>query len=646
MAGKQKEPPGLLSQYADLREDDDEEGLELLSPESLEATNANHPALPVNEDGALSDCDQMSEGSVVESTWFSPNGKTGSKRLRGPESGSLGSLLEPSKKVKAPLHPTNKTLDSQGSGLTILVAQEPEDCGEYMGSSSKRLSQDPLGIARALKSLLDFSSVKDVRINGRRNLLAVEFVSIDASERSNLLEATRLGKYAVHCYRPSLDHHNVSWGVIHNVTLDENLEELRALISCDAFPVLKIVRLNKFTGGSKQPSTSVKIGFAGNSIPKYVQIDFLQVPVKPFVDPPLRCYRCQRPGHLASGCTAAIRCLVCAGNHTKDSCTSDKPFCANCKGDHVASSRSCRIVLEGLKIQGLVKEGLTYGDARKRVRAELHATSGVSSSHSGHLVRIPSAMPGLRGPRSPQRDLASASCFSPVAASGGLETIEVAAEVHQTQGSYVIPRRYPRQHQSYATALLPSQVATQDLLPEASALPSTVLASTPLTTPHPAPAASPLHQAPIVSSVEDSVLEKCLRHLDNSIESLFSRLSKFLLEVFSANLSLENKRQRELLLISMVRNHFGPTVGDNLLSSFHKETSVSEAVVGSASAAVVVSASAAVVDKPLTRSSSLPRKSKGSSDHAHAPPSAKVGKGSSKKLPPSSSKASLPKSKR
>ena len=635
MAGGKKKASGLMSQYADLRDDDDDddldadEGTELPSPEGLESsTLSTEPsqALPVGDDGVQSDCERMSEGSIVDGSWFPPNRKSGSKRLRDPESGSLVSLLEPSKKAKNPLYPSNKTVVSQGSRMTIVIAQEPDDVGEFQGSSSKRFSLDPLGVARGLKVILDYSSVKDVRINRRRNVVAVEFSSVEASEKTALLAATHVGKYAVHCYRPATDFFNVSWGVIHHVSLEEDLEELQAIITCDAFPVVKIVRLNKFTGGSKQPSTSVKLGFDGNSLPKFVQIDFVQVPVKPFVEPPLRCYRCQRAGHLASGCTAAIRCLVCAGNHTKDSCTADKPSCANCGGDHIASSRSCRVVLEGLKIQGLVKDGLTFAEARKRVRAESSAGSTALAANSS-FVRTPSAMSqviqagAVRG--TPRGFPASESSSSQPT---GLETVTVSAEVHQSQGSYIIPHRYPRQRPSYARSLFPGfphQPATQDLVQDESATLSSVPSHAPLAaSPAVLPPASAVHPDSCASSLEDSIAEKCLRHLDQSMESLFSRLSKFLIEVFSTNLALENKRQRELLLIGMVRNHFGPTVGDTLLSDFH----------------AAGDAQVAVTEKPLTRSTSLTRKAKGSGIPVLSSVSAKNGRGAPKKATPSSAK--------
>lgn len=633
MGGKKKDTPGLLSQYADLRDDDEDEGSELRSHEGLEPSVTLSQPPPVDDAGALSDCDRMSEGSPLEGTWFPANKASGSKRLRDQESGSLTCLLEPSRKVKTPQYPTNKTVASQGLGVTILIAQEPDDLGESLGSSTKRLCLDPLGIARGLKTLLDFSVVKDVRINRHRNIVAVEFSSIESSEKSALLAARALGKYAIHCYRPALDSPNVSWGVIHHVALDEDLEELQAIISCDAFQVLRIIRLNRFSGGSKQPSTSVKVGFAGNSIPKFVQLDFLQVPVKPFVDPPLRCYRCQRPGHLASGCTAALRCLVCAGNHTKDDCSAERPHCANCGGDHVASSRSCRVVAEGLRIQELVRDGLTFTEARKKVRLASSLHSEGLSTNGGYVVRTPSAMPALRGRGSVEaapQDITSSSShyrsptggttMSPIhqsASGSGLETVTIDAEVHQTQGSYIIPHRYPRQRPSYAASLFHPQPATQDLVQSGSPVPSVPSLPTLPSAPAPPPCVS---QASCVSSMEDSITEKCIRHLDKSIESLFSRLSKFLLEVLSANLALENKRQRELLLIGMVRNHFGPSVGDTLLSSFHEEQDTS----------------GALPEKPSTRSTSLPRKSKASS--APPPPSIKAGKGASKKVPPSSAR--------
>lgn len=56
-----------------------------------------------------------------------------------------------------------------------------------------------------------------------------------------------------------------------------------------------------------------------------------------------QCYRCQRYGHLASGCHLPARCVRCAGDHSLASCehARDSPTCANCHGRHSAGSRDC-----------------------------------------------------------------------------------------------------------------------------------------------------------------------------------------------------------------------------------------------------------------------------------------------------------------
>lgn len=58
-----------------------------------------------------------------------------------------------------------------------------------------------------------------------------------------------------------------------------------------------------------------------------------------------QCYRCQKFGHTQSFCTAAIKCVKCGEGHRAAECIrikeKDKPTCANCGNDHVASYRGC-----------------------------------------------------------------------------------------------------------------------------------------------------------------------------------------------------------------------------------------------------------------------------------------------------------------
>ena len=97
----------------------------------------------------------------------------------------------------------------------------------------------------------------------------------------------------------------------------------------DGNEVVSIKRLDQFKNG-KQPSRAIKIDFQEKKIPSNIRVGLLSFSVTPYVAPPLRCFRCQRLGHVASGCTAIERCLVCAGDHSVGLCNSRILKCPNC----------------------------------------------------------------------------------------------------------------------------------------------------------------------------------------------------------------------------------------------------------------------------------------------------------------------------
>jgi len=57
----------------------------------------------------------------------------------------------------------------------------------------------------------------------------------------------------------------------------------------------------------------------------------------------IRCFNCQRLGHLSKHCTNERRCEICAESHgDKDKC-SGLVHCVNCRGNHRASSSQCPV---------------------------------------------------------------------------------------------------------------------------------------------------------------------------------------------------------------------------------------------------------------------------------------------------------------
>ena len=60
---------------------------------------------------------------------------------------------------------------------------------------------------------------------------------------------------------------------------------------------------------------------------------------------PLQCFKCKRFNHPISWCRYPQSCNYCGGNHSDKECinidTPSKHYCANCQGNHMATSKSC-----------------------------------------------------------------------------------------------------------------------------------------------------------------------------------------------------------------------------------------------------------------------------------------------------------------
>ena len=595
----------MKKQYRDLNESDEADAIAPADPEDFCGfTNDELPEVSAQD--IEMDCDD-----VVEGSWFLPNtSKRRRNRSRASSSGSDNgnpAAVHPKKKKDGPAYPTNKSMESKGAGTVVLIAQELEDQDTLLGATTKKFTLDPVGLSRGLNGIVDQSLVKDIRVNTRRNIVAVEFTEASSSGLDSLLPITSIGQYAVHCYRPAKDIGQVSWGVVGPIHQDVDLDEMLSSIVCEGFTVLHVSRLPRFISGKRETSRAVKIGFAGKSLPKRLKVAFMAYDVRPYEEPPLRCYRCQRHGHMASGCTAAVRCLVCGGPHHKDSCSADTPQCPNCRGSHVASSRECHLNRDASRIGGLIRSGLSFADARQIV---------VSDRQGGSPAPYSSQMMEPASVRGTQHSSVSAGA-SPDA---GLQVMEVEADVHQTQGSYYIPRRYPRRPPNYAAAVSPSPVS-EGVVGVPLEVPSSE--DPPLVSSQESPLANRiLNQcqemiaSTVTESLETVVLNKCQEAIAASVSTLFAKFSALLLELFSHNLFNEGKREREMLLVGLIRNHFGSDISDPLLARCQARSSppVDSAVpIAGKSSAPVSIAGKSSAPVSLAGKSSVPASARSSS---------------------------------
>ncbi len=69
-----------------------------------------------------------------------------------------------------------------------------------------------------------------------------------------------------------------------------------------------------------QDSLLVMINFDQEKLPEKVYIGFMCNDVRLYIPPPLRCFKCQRCGHIAAVCKGKQRCGKCGGDHEYGKC--------------------------------------------------------------------------------------------------------------------------------------------------------------------------------------------------------------------------------------------------------------------------------------------------------------------------------------
>ncbi|KAF2350001.1 Zinc finger CCHC-type [Trinorchestia longiramus] len=137
----------------------------------------------------------------------------------------------------------------------------------------------------------------------------------------------RLGKWTVNCSQPVSQMQ--SCGVIKGIHQSVKVKDIETSADCGSSELLSVARRPWYSGGIKEESSAVKLGFAGTQCPSHIYVGFTRYAVEhlntvfPFNAPPRRCYRCQRLGHVAVNCNSPLCCLVCSGPHTKDECTAE-----------------------------------------------------------------------------------------------------------------------------------------------------------------------------------------------------------------------------------------------------------------------------------------------------------------------------------
>ena len=116
-------------------------------------------------------------------------------------------------------------------------------------------------------------------------------------------------------------------------------------------------------------------------LPNTVQVGYLYFNVKQYIPQPLRCFKCNRFGHVAANCRNKERCAKCGNDNKTISCNIDVLRCVNCNGNHSATSKECpRYINEAQVLKVKVEKKITYAEACKQC-ANISSNNGTSAGY-------------------------------------------------------------------------------------------------------------------------------------------------------------------------------------------------------------------------------------------------------------------------
>ena len=128
----------------------------------------------------------------------------------------------------------------------------------------------------------------------------------------------------------------------------------------------KVTYIKRFKNKDSGWSTTVFLQFSFPRLPTEVRVEYLLFKVKSCIPKPLRCFNCNRFGHVASNCHGKKRCSNCGGEHEWKQCSA-LVKCPNCAGEHSASDKICpRFTKESVVLKIKHTHNLTYAEACKQ----------------------------------------------------------------------------------------------------------------------------------------------------------------------------------------------------------------------------------------------------------------------------------------
>lgn len=219
----------------------------------------------------------------------------------------------------------------------------------------------PIALTTELKKLI--GEIKSAKVMQDGALL---MICVNGEQRIKAMRIKKVCKQEVVSCKPVGERTGVS-GVISGVPIEVSVEEIKK--NLEGGKVGEVRRLQMNRDGSRVDSLSVMLKFEEEVLPERVRIGYISFPVRAYVKAPMRCYNCQRYGHIAKVCKAKKRCARCGGEHDYGRCEEDAEVkCCNCGGAHSVAYGGCAVRKKAVEVQKEKdKTNLSYAEAVKLV---------------------------------------------------------------------------------------------------------------------------------------------------------------------------------------------------------------------------------------------------------------------------------------
>jgi len=252
------------------------------------------------------------------------------------------------------------------------------------------LNVSPFIIKKVLDGQVDgdFDFVRKLRDGSL--LVKVQF----NSQIKDLLKLTQIHDLKVNVTIPIGP--NTCKGVIFSRDL-RTMEESEILENMKDQSVVDVNCMTKKDGNVRTKTGLCFLTFASSKIPEYVTVGYERVQVRPYIQKPMRCNRCQKFGHTSLRCndkdTSKFTCGKCAGDHDTAVCTEKTLKCANCGGPHQSGSAECSSLKKETEILAYMRgHDVSYREAKRKVEG---LTSKPNTSYASVATNNTSSANGI-----------------------------------------------------------------------------------------------------------------------------------------------------------------------------------------------------------------------------------------------------------